>query len=56
MANETKRKIVVEIEGQSKNFDKIVNDIQTKMSAIGKTPSTAMQKQLQQYAVEMKSL
>lgn len=56
MANETKRKIVVEIEGQSKNFDKIVSDIQTKMSAIGKTPSTAMQKQLQQYAVEMKSL
>ena len=56
MANETRRKIVVEIEGQSKNFDKIVSDIQTKMSAIGKTPSTAMQKQLQQYTVEMKSL
>lgn len=56
MAQDTKRKIIVEIEAQSKDFNKVVEDIQAKLQALGQSPSTAMKKQLQQYTIEMKSL
>ena len=56
MANETRRKIVVEIEGQSKNFDKIVSDIQARLQEVGKTPSKAMEQQLKLYKAQFASL